>query len=142
MAALHDLVASAVGLDTARGDVLTLRSLQFTGAMADGTLAEAGWLAALDTMRLIQIAALALVALILGLFVVRPILTRKPAALEAPAPMLALPASAPALTGEIDGTETPVPDADPVDRLRRLIETRQVETVEILRGWMDKGERA
>ncbi|MCJ8140546.1 flagellar basal-body MS-ring/collar protein FliF [Falsirhodobacter halotolerans] len=149
MAALQDLVSSAVGLDTARGDVLTLRSLQFTGVAAEGTLAEAGWMAGLDTMRLIQIAALALVALILGLFVVRPILTRKPALLDAPPPVLALPGTAPtpALTGEIAGNDRALIDAepveaDPVDRLRRLIETRQVETVEILRGWMDKGERA
>ncbi|WP_329608590.1 hypothetical protein [Paragemmobacter aquarius] len=29
------------------------------------------------------------------------------------------------------------PDADPVTRLRRLIEERQAESVEILRGWME-----
>lgn len=31
---------------------------------------------------------------------------------------------------------------DPVVRLKRLIEERQSETVEILRNWMEDGERA
>ena len=30
--------------------------------------------------------------------------------------------------------------ADPVARLRRLIEERQAESVEILRGWMEQEE--
>jgi flagellar M-ring protein FliF len=29
-------------------------------------------------------------------------------------------------------------DEDPVDRLRKLIEDRREETVEILRGWMEE----
>jgi flagellar M-ring protein FliF len=38
----------------------------------------------------------------------------------------------------IDGPDdTP---EDPVARLRRLIEARQDETIEILRGWMEEGE--
>jgi flagellar M-ring protein FliF len=31
-------------------------------------------------------------------------------------------------------------DTDPVARLRRLIEERQAESVEILRGWMEAEE--
>lgn len=32
------------------------------------------------------------------------------------------------------------PPTDPVARLRQLIEARQAESVEILRGWMDERE--
>ncbi|WP_045387682.1 flagellar basal-body MS-ring/collar protein FliF [Falsirhodobacter sp. alg1] len=145
--ALQELVSSAVGLDTSRGDVLTLRSLPFDRITQGEAAAVPGMLASLNLMQMAQIAVLALVALILGLFVVRPILMRRPPeALDAPPPMLALPGTvSKTLTGEIDEGEPPAITndvADPVERLRRLIETRQVESVEILRGWMDREERA
>jgi flagellar M-ring protein FliF len=163
LAVLRDLVASAVGYDEARGDVITLRSLAFEPLAMEGTLAETSLLAGLDVMWLVQILVLALVALALGLFVVRPIL--KSASLPAPANRAALsnatddPAASaqarPALTsaipaggaaaqtmsvvgpGEEDWTAA---DEDPVTRLRRLIEERQEESVEILRNWMEEGE--
>ncbi|MDB6452471.1 flagellar basal-body MS-ring/collar protein FliF [Falsirhodobacter sp. 20TX0035] len=145
MQALRDLVASAVGLDEKRGDALTLRSLQFDASAApEGTLAEAGMLSSLgnlNLMQIVQIGVLALVALILGLFVVRPILTRRPEPLAIEPPLLALPGTAP-LQGEIAEAEAVEEAPDPVARLRRLIEARQVESVEVLRGWMDKEERA
>lgn len=162
LAVLRELVASAVGLDETRGDVLTLKSLAFEPVVAAGTLAEASLLAAfapINIMTAIQIAVLAIVALILGLFVVRPILTaqaRPLLALSSQANPLALPggtATGPrVLTGEIDdGTGLPPFSVnaangatelsnDPVARLRRLIEERQVESVEILRGWMEAEE--
>jgi flagellar M-ring protein FliF len=164
--ALRELVASAVGFDEARGDRITLRSLPFerpeglgTGPLEPGLLAGP-----LDTMRLIQMGVLAAVALILGLFVLRPILTRAApagAAAALPAPATAAGAAPPlaALEGEIeqDGgfAELPVigkdaafgdmgmvdfdspAEEDPVDRLRGLIEDRRSETVEILRSWLD-----
>jgi flagellar M-ring protein FliF len=156
---LRDLVASAVGFDAERGDVITLHSLAFEPAPQLGTLAEAGVLAGIDLMSVIQIAVLALVALVLGLFVIRPLLTsagRTAPELPAPETPLALPGSAAAdgtpriLNGEIDDRDLPplsvvsrdeaeIP-LDPVARLRRLIEERQAESVEILRGWMEDRE--
>jgi flagellar M-ring protein FliF len=164
--ALRELVASAVGFDEARGDRITLRSLPFerpeglgTGPLEPGLLAGP-----LDSMRLIQMGVLATVALILGLFVLRPILTRAApagAAAALPAPAVAAGAAPPlaALEGEVeqDGgfAELPVigkdaafgdmgmvdfdspAEEDPVDRLRGLIEDRRSETVEILRSWLD-----
>ncbi len=156
---LRELVASAVGFDEARGDVITLRSLAFEPAAEVGTLAEAGMLSGLDVMSVIQIAVLALVALVLGLFVIRPVLTaglRATPELPAPPAPLALPGTVGAdgaarvLDGEIDDRDLPslsvvsrdaadIP-LDPVARLRRLIEERQAESVEILRGWMEDRE--
>ncbi len=172
LTALHDLVASAVGFDKARGDVITLRSMQFETVPALGTEASAGLLGNvyLDLTRIMQIALLALVALVLGLFVARPILMQKaaPQMAELPAPDEDI-SVRPALTGAIDeGEVSPgemqvVPDLefadlqmpmamadsfdmddqDPVARLKRMIEARQAETVEILRSWMeDREEKA
>lgn len=164
LSTLRELVASAVGLDEARGDVLTLKSLEFQETpLVEGTVVEAGFLPAvgpLDILSMVQTGVLALVALVLGLFVIRPILTSAASrpALEAPGPTLALPGaggsySGGALTGEVEtgyampslaaaggGAEELEAGADPASRLRRLIEKRQTESIEILRGWMETDE--
>lgn len=165
LSALRDLVAGAVGFDAARGDTITLRTMAFEPMDQAGTGAPPGLLArfGLDVMALAKALVLALVALVLGLFVLRPaLLTRARAGDEGAAGTGAAadpgPAAIPALTGEIedgmfdggemavvsdfdldDGSDLPPlgGEADPVGRLRRLIEERQAETVEILRGWME-----
>lgn len=161
LAILRELVASAVGLDTARGDVLTLKSLAFQPDAAAGELATKSLFdfGTIDLMTLIQTAVLAIVALILGLVVIRPMLAgaaaRSTSLLPAPGDnALALPSfgdpASQVLTGEIDGFgDLPMVNLDgfdageamdPVARLRRLIEERQAESVEILRGWMEQEE--
>jgi flagellar M-ring protein FliF len=188
LAVLRDLVASAVGIDDSRGDILTIRSLAFQPDPAAAALLEAGFLPAMgpiDLMSVIQSLVLAMVALILGLFVIRPILTSQSqqARLTAATAPLALPTTVGAamtgqgvsasalaastlatstlsastvaraplrdvLTGEIedgpdfsfDGRGAGDLPMDPVARLRRLIEERQSESVEILRGWMEQDE--
>lgn len=158
IAVLKELVASAAGIDESRGDVLTLKSLAFeppvSGLGEEGT----GFLPPLgpiNVMSLLQIAVLAVVALVLGLFVLRPLLlganNRRALGLPAPDSPLALPGmsagagSLPALTGQID-SDASLPalgnmaEDDPVTRLRRLIADRQTESVEILRGWMELEE--
>jgi len=171
LTALRDLVASAVGLDDARGDVLTLKSMAFEPLADLGTTADAAGLlppmGPVNVMNLIQIGILALVVLAIGLFVVRPVLmsgARRGIALPPAEPALALPGLASSgagpdfdgeglrvLTGEIQDGDLPpmsiyseaeedLQDSDPVARLRRLIEERQAESVEILRGWMEAEE--
>ena len=164
--ALRDLVASAVGFQENRGDVITIRSMELPAAEPPGTAAQAGMLTGfkLDVMLLLQTAVLAVTALILGLFVLRPILTR-PAGETAPAlpgpDFTGAPAigASPALMGEIeDEGFTPLPQfgmpagegeggglggfggeaTDPVARLRNMIGERQEETVEILRSWLEE----
>lgn len=158
LAALRELIASAAGVEEGRGDVLTLKSLELLAPAEEGMI-ESGGLA-LDWTRLAGIGALAAVALAIGLFVLRPALRQARQTGMAP---LALPAGAaegpgaggagPALTGEIaEGFELPdLPllgddqqdrplrgtEMDPVSRLRRLITERQVESLEILKTWMD-----
>lgn len=159
LAVLRELVSSAVGLDEARGDVLTLRSLSFEPDPEAGELAEASLMSMMgpvDTMSLIQIAVLALVALVLGLFVIRPVLAAQASAPPSGALPLALPSDSgsPVLNGTIEdgfgggfdtvaisgGDDGEPASTEPLDRLRRLIEERQIESVEILRGWMETEE--
>lgn len=155
MTDLRDLVASAVGFDEARGDVITLKSMEFELLPEGEAGALPGVLERLDLMTLIQMAIISIVAIALALFVVRPLLAGRRRSDE-PASDLSLPA--PALSGEIDdGPVTagaaasllrvghdpgasPQPVADPVERLRLLIAERQAESVEILRSWMDERE--
>ena len=159
------------GFDAERGDVITLKTMELPTVEPEGTTAEGGSfldLAGVDVMQLAQVAILALVALVLGLFVVRPILAAPPTALPMdPAPALP-PAdggsgySNAALDGEIDGGSDgflpplmggmddgigglpPLDGSDdsPADRLRNLIGERQAETIEILRNWLEDEENA
>ncbi len=169
--ALRDLVSSAVGFSEERGDVITLRSMQFEPIAVLGTSAKPSLFMSLglDMMSLIQAVVLGLVALFLGLFVVRPILS--PARRAAELALAGPPASdtgaardakstAPAvkaLTGEIDDSEINADDLpvvsgrnaritndadgeDAVARLRNMIGERQEETVEVLRSWLEGEE--
>jgi flagellar M-ring protein FliF len=131
MSSLRELVASAIGFDAERGDSIALKSMEFEPLPFEGTSGAAPGLAAAmpDPMTLIQLGVLAFVALVLGLFVVRPILLRRPAAAtQALAPPVAaerstLPAQQksrsvsgaqpgaadPVLTGEIEDDARPLP---------------------------------
>jgi len=168
LASFRELVSSAVGFDETRGDVITIKSMQFEPLTVPGTAVTAGFMDKinLDIMSIIQMAVLAIVALILGLFVVRPILGK-----SAPAGMAELPppprpdaGDTSPLNGEIDDGNFDLPEmsvisdlpalgdsamgdfgmgsvsSDPVDRLRNLISERQDETVEILRNWLEDSE--
>lgn len=167
---LRELVASAVGFDESRGDIITIKSMALQTLVPMGTEVSSSLFDRfeLDLMSAIQMAILAIVAIVLGLFVVRPLLSRNPQN-EAP-PAALLPAtneSEPndALTGEVSGELDDFPDLqlddsfsdmpalnfanvsgdgsasdDPVDRLRAMIGERQEETVEILRSWLEESE--
>ncbi len=158
LASLRELIEAAIGFDPERGDMVTLKSLPFPSRPpVEGVAVSASWLDRidLDAMSAIQTLVLALVVLVLGVFVIRPILTR-----PAPAQQLqALPpagSEVPVLTGEIAAADAPPTGpgtgddaaanlpvtyesgSDPVERLRAMIGDRQEETVQILRGWLEE----
>jgi flagellar M-ring protein FliF len=174
---LRELVASTVGFDDTRGDIITIKTMEFQPVKVEGTAVQSPLfsMSDLNVMMIIQLAFLALVTIILGMFVVRPIFATPSAALPAPQdaqipsaspqtiPVAELPGmegARQALTGEVSNGDFELPtlgvvsdfdfgdddfgiSADPVKRLKKLIEDRQEETVEILRGWMeDTGEDA
>ena len=96
LASLRALVESAVGFDAARGDAITIHSMAFGGLDVPEAppVPTVPLIERLDLMRLAQIGTAALVAIVLGLFVLRPILAGR-----GPAPK-ALPLAAPnALAG-------------------------------------------
>ena len=151
--ALEALVAAAVGLNPERGDTLTLRSMPFEPITEVGTSGIIGATTPLNIMRLIQIGVLAVVALILGLFVVRPILAPNPQRVLALANarnatpdaldgdvtqlpnMTQNPAQLPSPNGD-DATATPA--SDPVTRLREIIQERETETIQVLQDWIEE----
>lgn len=153
--ALQALVASAVGFNADRGDEITIRSMQFEPLALLGSTASVASRPPLNMMRLIQIGVLAVVALILGLFVVRPILA------PSGPPALANPASGQTLIGQAaqpiaindqaraDGAialpaiaKPTAEDPDPVARLRQMISNREGETIQILQDWMEQPEES
>ena len=151
LASLEALVSSAIGLDTSRGDILTLRSLPFEPFAPIGTeISSPEQRIALDTMQLIQVGVLAIVALILGLFVVRPILSPV-ALLPAPTPDTDAddfadmgPPMAMAISDDTMGdfmsgdmNMMGLSSDDPVTRMRQLISERETETIQILQNWIE-----
>ncbi|MGH1463876.1 MAG: flagellar basal-body MS-ring/collar protein FliF [Cognatishimia sp.] len=155
LAVLEELVASAVGFNAERGDKITLKSLPFEPVVLQGSHSGTAFfqISDLDLISLIQFAVLAVVVLVLGLFVVRPILAgnknlaridSEPLALAAQSVTTADTASLPVVQPETAsslalGAGSEATQIAPVDRLRGLIGERQDETIEILRSWMEDG---
>lgn len=169
---LEELVKSAIGFDQARGDSVTIRSMELpSDATASSDLVSQGWInsSQIDVMKIAQLGVTALVVLVLGLFVLRPILlgakTSTSGANAADDFDFSLPPPGPALTGEVQSPDSFEPNMafgadgpmdagspgfvqippsdfsqDPVERLKALIDERQDETVEILRGWIETPE--
>ncbi|PTX57560.1 flagellar M-ring protein FliF [Litoreibacter ponti] len=170
MAALEELVKSAIGFDEARGDSVTLRSMDLSLDPATAETPENGWVSErpLDIMGLAKMGIAATVVLALGLFVLRPILTGANLKTLPEAELLPAPSAPPAgLDGQIEGpgaisgpTTQLLPPAgqgnqvamlpdpasakavsdDPVERLKSLIDERQDETVEVLKSWIETPE--
>lgn len=172
MDALRELVSSAVGFDAERGDIITIKSMALQSVAPSGTAASVSLVDQfdLDLLSAIQMLVLAVVTLILGLFVIRPVLTKQPA--EVPAMIgsqdlenstseggaIAKLSSLPAVidaedmgnaqmtagSGDVIAMQNSdlerLPPEDPVERLRNMIGERQEETVEILRGWLEDKE--
>lgn len=156
---LRELVASAVGFDEERGDVITIKSMAFQPVIPMGTEATSSLLdiPPLDLTNVIKLALVAVVTLIMGLFVLRPILSNKDSSRPLPLPAPANSPS-PALSGEIDESDSDLSNLpvvgsqnssliqggrtqeNAVERLRSLINDRRDETVEVLRMWLEDEE--
>lgn len=143
---LSSLIQSAIGFSESRGDVVTIKSLEFPAHSTDGTVAENSVFAGLaaNTPMLLQTGLLALVVLGLGMFVVRPILTAEPKHLLS-APEIARlddpdQSKREALNAEGSGQTILLGEHasdDPVAQLRKIISERQEESIEVLRNWID-----
>ena len=140
LAALGLLVRSAIGFDEARGDVVTIESMQLSSPPEAGTFVDAspGFFSN-NSMALVQLGVLSVVVLALGLFVIKPLLSSQPQLPpDAPNDMAAEAASG--LLPPMGGTgplaiEHSAPSA--ADLLRTAISERSTETTRLLQNWID-----
>jgi len=152
LAELETLVKAAIGFNAERGDVVTVSSLEFTPPPELGTVAEPGLGArlALNAMTLIQLGVLALVALVLGLFVLRPLLRAAPAPDPDAGPEDEIEAAAPGLlegsediaAASMEASQEILEPASAESERRRMklreaVESRAEESVEVLRNWLE-----
>jgi flagellar M-ring protein FliF len=158
IAALQALVEDTVGFDAARGDEITVQSMVFQAAQPAPAMATPSPydFSMPSSESMLKYGATAAVALILGLFVVRPLLLRPaPSALPSPKEETVETSDLTPLDGEIDIGDPMIRDSfpaiafdtapethDPVTRMRQAIEDKRDEAMIILRNWLeDERER-
>jgi len=146
MAALRELIESAVGFDPARGDRISLQTLEFPSAPELGTTAGNSGLGLLDgsVLGLVQSIVLGTVALLLGIFVVRPLLTRAPALPAPDESEMAVLGAAETAAEAIETTAPaalPTPEHTRIRKLRDLMSERRDESADILRRWIEAPEQ-
>jgi len=142
LTALRELVQSAVGFDAARGDVVTLQSMELSQPAITGTLVDEtpGFLS-LNAMSLVQLGVLSMVVLALGMFVLRPLLASQPSL----PPLATDTDSANAQLSPPDGSNVLAienktsPTA--VEMLRTAISERSEETNRLLQNWIEAPEK-
>jgi flagellar M-ring protein FliF len=146
MQTLRQLVESAIGFNAERGDTVTIESLQFTLPPEQGALVEAGGAGFLEAQggRMAQLGVLGAIVLALIVFVLRPMLARRPAAalgeLTGPRELGHEPRP---LAGSIPAGD--ILDLAPqtvtkIDRLREVITSRGDESAAVLRSWIEAPE--
>ncbi len=142
LASLRALVESAIGFDAARGDVVTLQSLEFPQAGSGGTVADSGSGILSTVTSYVPSALLALVALVLGLFVVRPILLRSPSADAGDPVLVGAGEVVEGSSGHSDRTQSlPSPQDSKVTNLRKVITERYDESADVLRRWIEAPDK-
>ena len=135
--ALQELALAAAGINKDQGDVLTLKSFPFkkpdlTGAIEAPSLMQQFLEQYLWSM--IQAGFLGVIVLILGMFVVRPLLTQRPEGAEdGLLPMELMSA------GALDAPEavaSEIPE-DPIDLLKKVAQDNPNEAAALLSSWLD-----
>ncbi|CAN5673446.1 hypothetical protein BH23PSE1_BH23PSE1_13070 [soil metagenome] len=142
IARMRELVQSAIGFDPARGDTVTIQSLEFSASQAQGTTAEAEVPSIFErhAPHFAQLFVLGAIVLALIFFVLRPMLARSKAAalpeLAGPTadPVRVLKGPAP-LAGDI--LVLPAASVSKIDRLREVIAGRGEDSAAVLRNWIE-----
>ena len=150
LAALSQLVKSTIGFDEARGDVVSIESMQMATPPVAGTFVDStpGFFST-NMMSLIQLGVLSLVVLALGLFVIKPLLSASAPATALPLEDLdggplfeansSLPSTDAMLGLEDSGGPLALGHSAPsaADLLRTAISERSTETNRLLQTWID-----
>jgi flagellar M-ring protein FliF len=134
--ALKKLVAAAIGFDAERGDVVTIESLAFDVPAPLGDEVKSNpimdFLSA-NVMGILQLLIPAIVSIVLGLFVLKPLL---PSGESAGTPTPAI-ASAPTLS-PAQAALASTPPATPVDQMRKIAAEQQAASTAVLKTWLDE----
>lgn len=134
LSALRELVTMAAGVNADRGDTLTIQSLSFEPIVNNGVVAERNLVSEMMErylMTFVQVLVLAIVTLVLGLFVVKPLLVVAPADAAA--------GSIEQLTAAAAPQSAAPPDA--LDALRTLATDKTDETAGLIQNWLEEPEQ-
>ena len=143
METLGQLVRSAIGFDEARGDTVTIESLQFSPAPDQGTLAESTGSGFLEIRggRLAQLGVLGAIVLALILFVIRPMTARRPvpelAELTGPREIGDARHAPPPQIRSDALLDLPAQTVGKIERLRDVISSRGEDSAAVLRSWIE-----
>jgi flagellar M-ring protein FliF len=156
MQRLTQLVRSAVGYNTERGDVVEVVNAQFARAATPEAGVEAGgmldFMGGLDTMRIIEIAASLIAALAFVFFVLRPLIggLMRGGANAAGSAAIAGGPYPPALPSPDGAATLPDPDsgidlaqiegrvrASSVKKMAEVVTQHPDESAQIIRGWLN-----
>ncbi len=125
----QQLIASAAGLDFDRGDSITVELMPFKQPVEEELVTSPGLISQLVERHLwsaIQALLLGLVAIVLGLFVVRPMLQAAPAA---------------GADGDEEGDSAVNLETDPIEYLKEYTRERETETAAILQEWLSEDRK-
>lgn len=139
MAALEDLVKSAVGFDEQRGDQMTLQSLEFPDLPGEGVeVASPSIVEQIPLGSIVQIGILGLVVLALGLLVVRPMMANRSRGPELLNPD---PTELLETTQTVNNPTDQIPEEPeksvPQEVLRANVAARSDEAAAIVKSWID-----
>ncbi len=133
---IRDLITAAVGFDEARGDIVTVKSMPFHEYAPMETPEESGGImlwAQQNVMSILQIVIPALVVIILGMFVLKPVLTQDINGATALAE-IGMP--------EDIGVDASMVSRTPLEELRDLSTSDKEKTTTLLKEWLGETERA
>lgn len=139
---LRELVANAAGYNEERGDTITIQTLPFKPISNDGVLVEAdlvGDFIERHLMQTIQIAILSIVTLVLGLFVVKPLLSTKAVPQQTQFAAIDTETPNPQLTS---AASTPAAPPDAITTLQEIANTKTDETANLIKSWLETAEDA
>lgn len=140
---LRDLVTASVGYDEARGDIVTVKSMPFHEYEIVETPESTGGIMLFiqqNIMSILQIVIPALVVIILGMFVLKPVLTQDVNGGEGALALTDLTENQGA-----DGQPAPAQltaAKSPLDELRDVSSSNKEATTTLLKSWLGDTERA
>lgn len=134
--ALKRLVAAAIGFDAARGDVVSMESMAFEQSATEGSLeVKRSFMNYIEDniFSLLQLIIPALVALILSLFVLKPILLTRQSNAEIAPP-------APANAASPQPALADARAALPIELLQRVAAENAEASTNVLQSWFEERE--